>query len=241
MKSNTSHPSLSIILLCYKSGAGIIEYVNTLIHALYQGGISDFEIILVCNYIRGEEDKTSAICFSISEKDDKISTIHLPKEGGMGWDLKRGLERAEGDYVCLIDGDGQIPVESVSTLYKQMIIEQADLAKIYRRERQDGTWRVFMSYIYNKFFKLLYPCNFEILDINGKPKIIKKSILNMMHLTSDDWFIDAEIMLEANRLNIKILQIPSYFLENKSRKSLVSVETVIEFIINLLKFRKRYQ
>jgi len=58
-----------------------------------------------------------------------------------------------------------------------------------------------------------------------------------MVLTSDDWFIDAEIMININKLGIKYYEFPIEFHELIGRSSFVKFSAIFEFIRNLFVFR----
>ena len=61
-----------------------------------------------------------------------------------------------------------------------------------------------------------------------------------MDLKSNDWFIDAEIMIQARRLKFKIGEVSTIFrgLEGK-RKSFIGLPAIVEFMKNLVVFRIR--
>jgi dolichol-phosphate mannosyltransferase len=58
-----------------------------------------------------------------------------------------------------------------------------------------------------------------------------------MNLTSDDWFIDAEIMIEIKRLGVPFFEFPTEFHELSGRKSFVKFSAIFEFIRNLILFK----
>ncbi len=80
----------------------------------------------------------------------------------------------------------------------------------------------------------------ETKDINSKPKIITRDAYSKMNLKSTDWFIDAEIMIQARALKLKIEKIPVIFSANESRKSFVRFGAIAEFIFNLIRYRIKY-
>jgi len=88
-----------------------------------------------------------------------------------------------------------------------------------------------------RMFKILFGTNYR--DINSKPKVIRADILRAMNLTSDDWFIDAEIMIKAHQQKINVVEIPIHFIENEYRASFVKFSAIWEFVKNLIKFRSK--
>jgi hypothetical protein len=58
-----------------------------------------------------------------------------------------------------------------------------------------------------------------------------------MNLQSDDWFADAEIVIRARELGLKIGETPVHFRSNNMRGSLVKPAAIFEFASNLFKYR----
>jgi hypothetical protein len=67
-----------------------------------------------------------------------------------------------------------------------------------------------------------------------------REVYAKMHLTSNDWFADAEIMLEARRLHLRISEIPGVSYPNRWRKSFLGIGAILEFFKNLIVYRFRY-
>ena len=111
---------LSIIILCYRSEEAIINFADKAKHIAEEIS-SSYEIILVANYLEGSNDRTKEIVQQIAAEDNCYKYISKQKKGMMGWDMKEGLNVACGKYLCVIDGDGQFPLDSIKTCYKEII------------------------------------------------------------------------------------------------------------------------
>ena len=61
--------------------------------------------------------------------------------------------------------------------------------------------------------------------------------LRKLKLTSDDWFADAEIIIQASYLGFSIKEIPTIFHVNDQRPSFIKFKAIFEFIKNLIKYR----
>ncbi len=104
--------------------------------------------------------------------------------------------------------------------------------------REDGIYRRFVSITYNVLFRLMFRTA-GLWDVNGKPKGLSRSAYDRMTLTSDDWFIDAEIVLAARELGLEIHEMRVRFLENAERASFVRPSAMWEFLVNMIRFRWR--
>lgn len=230
---------LSVVVLCYQSGDLIRKFVTQLRNEILPLNLT-FELILVANYDIGVRDETPSIAKEIAEELKECVVIAKSKEGKMGWDMKTGIMAAKGAYIAIIDGDGQMPVSDIPAVYEIISTGSFDLVKTFRAKRYDGFYRTVLSFFYNIIFRLLFHPEFPAKDINSKPKIITKDALNKMSLKSNDWFTDAEIMIEANRLKLRVCEIATVFYRNERRPSFVKPAVIFEFAYNLIKYRLKH-
>jgi len=191
--------------------------------------------VLVGNYIEGSDDETPQVVAKLAESSTNIRTVIRPKQGMMGWDMRMGLDAARGTYIGVIDGDGQFPPESIIACLLKCELEDLDLTKTYRVIRDDGLYRRLVSTVYNAIFSVLF--GFKVRDINSKPKIMRRDKYELLQLESDDWFADAEIVIRARELGLKIGETPVHFSINDKRGSFVKPKAIIEFTANLLRYR----
>ena len=229
-----TEPHFSLVVLCYRSGQSIIPFVERLQRTLSRLNFS-WELVLVGNYIEGSDDETPQVITKLAESSNNIRTVIRPKQGMMGWDMRMGLDAARGTYIGVIDGDGQFPAESIIACLLKCELEDLDLTKTYRVVRDDGLYRRLISTVYNALFSILF--GFKVRDINSKPKIIRRDKYELLQLKSDDWFADAEIVIRARELGLKIGETPVHFSINDTRGSFVKPKAILEFTSNLLKYR----
>ena len=228
-------PDISVVVLAYRSASTIEGFVDSLVDSLQAAKI-DWEIILVGNYLAGTGDQTPEVVRKIADADPRIKFVAEVKQGMMGWDMKSGLEAATGNNLAVIDGDGQMPCADVIRVYSLMVDNGYDLAKTVRVVRSDGFYRLIISRVYNILFKCLFP-GINARDMNSKPKIMTREFYQNLNLQSDDWFIDAEIMIKARSLKMKIGEIETTFHSIDSRPSFVKPLAILEFLINLIGYR----
>jgi glycosyltransferase involved in cell wall biosynthesis len=229
-----TEPDFSLVVLCYRSGQSIVPFVERLCRTLSYCTFT-WELVLVGNYVEGSDDETPQVVEALARTRPNIRTVVRPKDGMMGWDMRTGMNVARGEYIGVIDGDGQFPPESVIACLLKARVENLDLTKTYRVRRDDGLYRRVISAVYNLLFKLFF--GLKIRDVNAKPKIIRRTKYEQLHLESDDWFADAEIMIRAQEAGLTIGEIPVHFLVNDTRGSFVKPAAIFEFMSNLFKYR----
>jgi len=228
-------PEISVIMLCYGASQRIYAFVDKTMELL-KSNIPSWEIILVGNYFENTKDEIPGIVRDIASRNADVKACTLPKEGMMGWDARKGMEKANGRYICLIDGDEQMPPGDIIGVYRKIKNENLDLVKTYRAERYDNLIRKSISYVYNCVFRLLFP-GILVRDVNSKPKIFTRETYRKMCLESNDWFLDAEIIIKARRLKLRTGEIPTKFFKCNYRRSFVKIGAISEFIKNLVYIR----
>ena len=129
-----------------------------------------------------------------------------------------------------------MPCEDVIRVYRKLVSEGLELTKTYRVNREDGLYRKTISIAYNMIFKILFP-GLMGRDINSKPKVMTREVYSQMNLHSDGWFVDAEIMILARRMNLNIGELGTDFSCLINRQSFVKISSIFEFLGNLVRFR----
>ena len=235
-------PELSVVILCYHS-AGIVRDLVAQIKRELEEAEVDYELVLVGNYTPGDTgDQTPAVLQELAADNPRFIVVAKEKKGMMGWDMRSGLNVATGAHIAVIDGDGQMPMSDVIKVYRVLQVGNYDLVKTFRAVRNDGCYRRTISAIYNFLFRLMFPDARVFRDINSKPKIMTREAFQKMHLVSNDWFTDAEIMIEALRHSLSIGEVSTIFYENERRGTFVRYAAIGEFLSNLIHYRfiKRY-
>ena len=237
MNPEHSIPELSVVILCYHAAGLARELVSQIERELEEAAI-DYELVLVGNYLPNDTaDETPAILRELAKHNPRFLVVAKEKGGMMGWDMRSGLEAARGRHIAVIDGDGQMPMSDVMKVYRVLQAGNYDLVKTFRAQRHDGTYRRTISKFYNMLFKLLYPSARVFRDINSKPKIMTRDAYSKMHLVSNDWFTDAEIMIEALKHNLSVGEVSTVFYKNERRGTFVPFHAIFEFLRNLIYYR----
>ena len=213
------------------------DLVSQVERELEEAGV-DYELVLVGNYLPYDtEDQTPAVLKALAANKPRFAVVAKKKEGMMGWDMRSGLDAATGRNIAVIDGDGQMPMSDVIKVYRVLQAGKYDLVKTFRAQRQDGWYRRTISGIYNFLFRLMYPAARVFRDINSKPKVMTREAYERIHLVSNDWFTDAEIMIEALRHKFSVGEVSTVFHKNERRGTLVRFSAIQEFLCNMIYYR----
>jgi glycosyltransferase involved in cell wall biosynthesis len=227
-----------VVVLCYRAGERTRQVAASVTAALTSHGIASYQLVLVGNYVAGADDVTPAIVRDLAAHDERIVCSAAAKRGMMGWDMRSGLALADGEVLAVTDGDEQVAAGDVVRAYLALRRGGYDLVKAARVRRADGLARRLISLVFNALFHLLFPGS-RVRDVNAKPKVMTRAAYERLELTADDWFIDAEVMIQARRLGLRTGEIETDFLALAGRRSFIDLRTLAEFLVNLARYRWR--
>lgn len=168
MPPTTSAPLISVIVPVYCAE----QYLGRCVDSLLCQTHTNLDIILVDD---GSSDNSGEICDAYAEQDGRIRVIHQTNTGP-GAARNKGIEAAEGDFLCFVDADDYVGKDYINNfveglgaevdmvfqgmcaIHGEDIRHKVPQAKLYRqRELTEGiadinTFAMF-GYIWNKLFR----------------------------------------------------------------------------------------
>lgn len=231
--NTTSIPDLTLIVPCYNEADVIRNTAQRLFRAFREREVN-LELVLVDN---GSKDETGAIIDRMIAEGLPIIKETVIVNQGYGNGILQGLKHCHGKFVGFLCADGQVEANDVGKVYEIAANTRSPhLVKVRRRFRMDGLTRKFVSVFYNLLTTTLF-WGLGSIDINGNPKIFPREYLEPMKLQSKDWFLDAEVMIKAKQLGLKVYEINVIAQMREGGKSNVRTSTIREFLVNLFKYR----
>ena len=114
--------TLSIIIAAYNVEKYLEKAITTCI--LSEEYRKDYEIIVVND---GSSDSTEEICLKMKEKYPDVLKIINKTNGGYGSVINVGIEKAEGKYFKILDGDDWVKTENLILLIESLKLTSADM------------------------------------------------------------------------------------------------------------------
>ena len=103
-----------------------------------------FEIVLVND---GSEDESEMVCAKLAEKlPQDVTFVHLSRNFGEHSAVLAGLNHARGQYIAVLDDDGQNPPEEILRMLEELKRKNYDVVyghyieKKHSRFRNAGSW-----------------------------------------------------------------------------------------------------
>ncbi len=122
---------------------------------------------------------------------------------GYGRTIKELYYAGRGEWLFTIPGDYQVGAKELEKLILHS--RSADMIVGWRQQRNDPPSRRFVSWTYNTMLRLLFGTT--IHDVNSV-RLMRRSILKDVALTSSSAFVDAELVIRALRRGFRVIEVP---------------------------------
>lgn len=130
---------LSVVIPIFNEEKNILLLYPRLSDSL-AGITPNYEIIYVND---GSVDQSLPLIYQLCEKDPRVKFIDFSRNFGHQLAISAGIDHANGEYIVIMDGDGQDPPELIAELYNKA---KTGFEVVYaKRKKRDG----------ESFFKLL--------------------------------------------------------------------------------------
>jgi len=171
----------------------------------------------------GSTDETATLLESriAASQTFQIKLVSYGERRGKGYAVKRGIEVAEGDYLCFLDGDLAYSLEHLDGLFEQL--KEFDVVIGCRNLVPGGVKGVrFSRRIAGKIFNILsrwllgLKFNDMQAGLKGFRKQAAKEIFSKQKLTG--FSFDAELIYLAKKQNYRVGEIPAVVASSHKKK-----------------------
>jgi len=219
------------------------QYIGRAVHAarevcveLVAGGqIRDYELIIVDD---ASTDATPQIADAMAADDHHVRVVHHPHNRKLGGSLKSGYAAATGDVVLYTDADLPFEMTELVRALRVLHTYEVDMVSAYRLDRTgEGYVRIVYSTLYNLLVRVLF--GMRIRDINFAFKLCRREVLQSMTLVSEGSFIDAELVVRAQKLGFHIVQFGvDYFPRTRGVSTLSSPSVIVKLLKEMFALRR---
>ena len=130
---------VSIIIPVYN----VERYLEECMESVLRQTLKSIEVICVND---GSTDGSLQMLEAYKEKDSRVVLVSQ-KNGGYGLAMNRGLERATGEYIGIVEPDDYVPLGMYEDLYQKAAEEKLDFVKAdFYRFKRDKNWSMELYY-----------------------------------------------------------------------------------------------
>ena len=188
---------LSVVIPAFNEAGNIRVVVEEALHTLQQQlPETDVELIVVND---GSTDQTGEICKDLEQQYSPVRAFHHPHNQGIGAAQRTGFANAKGVFVSTIPGDGQIAVDQVVKLYREigdadLIVSSRESNNPHYEKHVKAVYRGILTSALHQIILLVFK-----FDSTGKHGIflIRNTVLQQQRLISSTGLLTLEIIMNC--------------------------------------------
>jgi glycosyltransferase involved in cell wall biosynthesis len=162
----------------------------------------DYEVLVIND---GSVDSTQEVLEKLARGSDHVKLVRHERNVGYGAALRSGFTNSSKELIFYTDGDGQYDVGELSNLMNLMT-RGCDVVNGYKIRRSDAVHRRIAGAVYNQLARLLF--RLPIRDVDCDFRLIKKSAIRSIDLTSSGGSISVELIYKLRRRGCVFAETP---------------------------------
>lgn len=191
-----------------------------------------YEIIIVDD---GSPDRSGEIAEELATTYPQIRVVHHAKNMGYGAALKTGVSTSKYEWICMVDGDNEYDVFELKKMFA--VKEHYLLIIAFRYKKLYSAKRIFISFVYNVILRFLFKSRFR--DISTGIRVIHRSVLDELELSSNGPFIGAELAIKSMLRGFPVGEVGiQTFPRDFGQGSATSIKNIVLTIVDLWRIRR---
>ena len=204
--NSVSNPVISIIIPSFNEEKSL-EIILCRTHDVFEKLDVPHEIIVIND---GSTDKTSEVALR-----NKTRLVENPRNIGKGASLKRGLERARGEFIVFMDADGENKPEDIPLLLQPFLYDK-NLSVVIGsrfRGRVEREVRSRTLIIGNKIINLVIflLTGRYVTDSQSGFRAFRYDALKDMNIDSYGFDVETEMLIKLLRKGFEFKEVPVTF------------------------------
>lgn len=222
-------PPITAVVPVYNEIA-LLERSTERIADFVENHLPGGEILLVES---GSSDGSREVADALADRVPGVRVVHEQERRGFGSAIRLGIREARGDLVWIVPADTPFPLETILVALPHF--DRADAVLSYRSEDRRGAFRAVRSAVYNGVARALL--GLSVRSVNSAFKVYRRAAVSACSLTSNGWFIDAEILYCLQGRRAKLVEIPVPLIDRTAGRSSVTALDPLRVLLELLRFR----
>ncbi|WP_242166940.1 MULTISPECIES: glycosyltransferase [unclassified Pseudomonas] len=234
--------TIEITIPILNEEATLAQQVKTA-HSYIQENLKDLGIITITLADNGSTDSTQAIGEALSQELPNVNYLRLEKRG-VGLALKSSWTASTADIVGYMDLDLATDLSHLRPALSSLLSNQADVvtgSRLAKGAKVIGRTplRNFTSACFNRIVKVIFRTSFS--DGMCGFKFLQRSKLAPLMVEgaqSDGWFFATEILVTAEHLNYRVLDLPVTWTDDPNSKVKI-IKLSLEYLKAMFALRQR--
>jgi len=187
---------LTLVVPCFNEEGNVEALVREARETL-----AGYEIVAVDD---GSSDGTWALLQRLAAED--LRSLRHERNRGMGAAVRTGIAAARGEFVLVVPGDNQFPLDQAPAMLAAA--RDADVVVGQRGSAYQTTGRSLPSWLYSVGMRWLFG-----LRMRGEVNLYRRSILDGLAATSDGFFGNTELLIRVLRKGARAVPVSVRFRE----------------------------
>jgi glycosyltransferase involved in cell wall biosynthesis len=226
------YPSISVIISCFNEEENIEQCVRSVAMAMPES-----EILVV----HGGTDRTAEIANSLKPETPAIRVVRNENDRGKGHAIRKGIDAATHDIMVQFDADNQFFATDLPALVDPILAGRADvtlgsrfLPSADRSAYKPSFFRDYGNRTLSAYVGLL--CGKKVTDVTAGVKAWTRKAIQAIDLTDDKYSYEAEIVVRAFSLGLRVEDIPVKYSSRAAGESMhTSTSKVIVAGLTIMK------
>jgi len=197
-KENTIQ--LSVVIPVFNEEKGLFHFIGQLEETFKD--LSQYELIFVDD---GSSDNTWDIIKNKNQSNKRVRGIRFSRNFGHQPAIMAGLRAVKGDFVGIMDGDGQDPPDVLKEMFEKCL-DSYDVVYAVRKKRESGLVKKLAYLIYYRIINQIVP--FDMPLDSGDFSVMKRKVVDFITLQKEQfpyirglrsWYGGEQLGIEYNR------------------------------------------
>src|SRR5436305_2346925 len=209
---------VDIVVPVYNEQAALARSIRRLHDHLADHMPFDWRIVIADN---ASTDQTLRIAAALADDLPGVGLLALPLKG-RGRALRAAWLASDAEVVCYMDVDLSTDLRALLPLVAPLVSGHSDVAIGTRLHRGShvvrGAKRELISRAYNRLLRATLrtqfsdaQCGFKALRAETAPELLAQ-------VTSEEWFFDTELLVQAQRRGLRIHEVPVDWVEDSDSR-----------------------
>ena len=225
--TRVSRPSICVFFPCYNDAGTIADLVLDADRVL-RSLTDDYEILVVND---GSQDASARVLEAAQAQVPRLRVVTHAANRGYGGALRSGFAGASKELVAYTDGDGQYDIKELPLLLLALS-EDVDFVNGIKMTRQDPAYRIFMGNLHK--FLTRWMLWLPVIDVDCDFRLIRRSVIEKIHLKSNSGSICAELVKKAERAGAQFREVGVHHYARRTGSSqFFRVDRILKTYIDL--------